>query len=102
MDEKAEAELARRICAAVMSQHLGTGMDFFYRTYLAGRGDLGGVWRDLAELALRVLKREVRAMVPSDPEGALPRGPPVPESESGRNRAPPRLTDPVVPRIIAP
>ena len=63
-DGDAEVELARRICAAVMSQRLGIRMDFFYDRYLAGTEDPGGIWRDLAELASRVLEREIRALIP--------------------------------------
>lgn len=58
------AELARRICAAVMSQRLGIGMDFFYSNCLARTGDPEAIWRDLAELALRVLEPEMRTLIP--------------------------------------
>lgn len=64
MDKETVTELAKRMCAAVMSYQLGMGMDSFYRCYLAGREEVAGIWYDVAELAYRVLWREMRTLEP--------------------------------------
>ena len=64
MDEEMATELAKRLCAAVMSYHMGIGMDSFYRRYLAQREKLGGIWYDIAELALRIVRPEMRSLLP--------------------------------------
>jgi len=64
MDEKTVTELAKRMCAAVMSYQMGVGMDSFYRRYLAQRTELGGIWYDVAEMAYRVLWHEMRTLMP--------------------------------------
>jgi hypothetical protein len=57
-------ELAKRLCAAVMSYHMGMGMDSFYRRYLAQREELGGIWYDVAEFTFRVVRPEIVSLLP--------------------------------------
>ena len=64
MDRQMATELAKRLCAAVMSWHMGVGMDSFYRRYLAERDELGGMWYDVAELTLRVVRPEMQSLAP--------------------------------------
>jgi hypothetical protein len=64
VDEEMATELAKRLCAAVMSYQMGMGMDSFYRRYLAQREKLGGIWYDIAELALRIVRPEMRSLLP--------------------------------------
>jgi hypothetical protein len=51
MDERQVTELARRICAAMLSYQIGVGMDYCYRRYIQDKTELGGLWYDIAEQA---------------------------------------------------
>jgi len=59
-------ELGRRICAAMLSYQIGAGMDFCYRRYVLSRGELGGLWYDIAEQALLALRRAGRRLTPPE------------------------------------
>ena len=66
LDHTQVSELGRRICAALLSCQTGAGMDFCYRRYVLTRGELGGLWYDIAEQALLALHRAGRHL-PSPP-----------------------------------
>lgn len=75
LDHTQVSELGRRICAALLSCQTGAGMDFCYRRYVLTRGELGGLWYDIAEQALLALHRAGRRL-PSPPPArpVAPRG----------------------------
>ena len=73
MNEEAVTELAKRICAAMLSYQIGVGMDYCYSRYLGSGVDLGGLWYDIAEHALNAQRRAMGGRRFPDDQGQADR-----------------------------